>query len=216
MGGGGTPVCRSVCVRCVSCSEDEAAKEACFILGLMAVRPEYQRNIADSGALDHLVSLIRMHPKIPSGRTPPNRSGGVARRAADAMTNLAHENVHVKNLVRSKGGIPPLVSLLESWDAKVQRAAAGALRTLAFKNEENKQQIVQQGALALLIRMLTSEEPGTPEPCPSPSSDESASAAVHYEAVGVIGNLVHSSNNIKKQVMTAGGGGVWEGGWCRF
>jgi len=29
-------------------------------------------------------------------------------------------------------------------------------------------------------------------------------SAVHYEAVGVIGNLVHSSNNIKKQVLEAG------------
>jgi len=141
------------------CSEDEAAKDACFILGLMAVKAEYQQKIADSGALDLLVSLIKVHPKIPTPKTPI-KSGGVARRAADAMTNLAHENVYVKNMVRIKGGVPPLVALLESWDPKVQRAAAGALRTLAFKNEENKQQIVQQGALALLIRMLTSEESG--------------------------------------------------------
>lgn len=167
-------------------SEDEAAKDACFVLGLMAIKAEYQQRIADSGALDHLVSLIKTHPKIPTAKSP-NKSGGVARRAADAMTNLAHENIYVKNLVRVKGGIPPLVALLESWDARVQRAAAGALRTLAFKNEDNKQQIVQEGALVLLIRMLTSEE-----------------SAVHYEAVGVIGNLVHSSNNIKKQVLEAG------------
>ena len=140
-------------------SEDEAAKDTCFILGLMAVKAEYQQSIADSGALECFVSLIQTHPKIPNAKSPM-KSSGVARRAADAMTNLAHENVYVKNLVRIKGGIPPLVALLESWDAKVQRAAAGALRTLAFKNEENKQQIVQQGALALLIRMLTAEESG--------------------------------------------------------
>lgn len=42
---------------------------------------------------------------------------------------------------RTEGGIPPLVRLLESNDAKVQRAAAGALRTLAFKNEANKNQV---------------------------------------------------------------------------
>lgn len=42
---------------------------------------------------------------------------------------------------RTEGGIPPLVRLLESTDAKVQRAAAGALRTLAFKNEANKNQV---------------------------------------------------------------------------
>lgn len=125
----------------------------------MAVKVDFQHRIADSGALEHLVNLIQMHPKIPTSKTQ-NRSGGIVRRAADALTSLAHENVYVKNRVRIKGGIPPLVNLLESWDAKVQRAAAGALRTLAFKNEENKQQIVLRGALPLLIRMLTSEDSG--------------------------------------------------------
>lgn len=55
--------------------------------------------------------------------------------------------------MRSEGGIPPLVALLEAWDIKVQRAGAGALRTLAFKNEENKRQIVECGALPLLIQV---------------------------------------------------------------
>ena len=66
---------------------------------------------------------------------------------------------------------------------QVQRAAAGALRTLAFKNEENKNQIVECGALPTLIHMLRAEDAG-----------------IHYEAVGVIGNLVHSSIHIKRQV----------------
>ncbi len=64
----------------------------------------------------------------------------------------------------------------------MQRAAAGALRTLAFKNEENKNQIVENGALPTLIHMLRAEDAG-----------------IHYEAVGVIGNLVHSSIHIKRQ-----------------
>jgi hypothetical protein len=66
---------------------------------------------------------------------------------------------------------------------QVQRAAAGALRTLAFKNEENKNQIVECGALPTLIQMLRSHDAG-----------------IHYEAVGVIGNLVHSSMHIKRTV----------------
>lgn len=44
-------------------------------------------------------------------------------------------------------------------------------------------QIVDCGALPVLIQMLRSEDVG-----------------VHYEAVGVIGNLVHSSQNIKRKV----------------
>ena len=64
----------------------------------------------------------------------------------------------------------------ESYDGKVQRAVAGALRTLAFKNEDNKNQIVECRALSTLIHMLRAED-----------------HLIHYEAVGVIGNLVHSS-----------------------
>lgn len=67
---------------------------------------------------------------------------------------------------------------------QVQRAAAGALRTLAFKNEENKNLIVECQALPTLIQMLRSDDVG-----------------IHYEAVGVIGNLVHSSQGIKKTVL---------------
>ena len=48
----------------------------------------------------------------------------MVRRAADAITNLAHENVVIKSKVRAEGGIPPLVCLLESYDAKVRDAAA--------------------------------------------------------------------------------------------
>ena len=65
----------------------------------------------------------------------------------------------------------------ESYDGKVQRAVAGALRTLAFKNEDNKNQIVNNHALPTLIHMLRAED-----------------SVIHYEAVGVIGNLVHSSS----------------------
>ena len=164
-------------------THEEIEKEACFILGLLAVKPEFQQKIAECGALKGLVRLLKEHRITSTTKAQPG-SGGVARRAADAITNLAHENVEIKSLVKEQGGIPPLVALLDAWDIKVQRAAAGALRTLAFKNEENKTQIVECGALPTLIQMLRSEDVG-----------------VHYEAVGVIGNLVHSSQNIKRQVL---------------
>lgn len=79
------------------------------------------------------------------------------------------------------------MALLDSTDVKVQRAAAGALRTLAFKCEANKNQIVNCNALPTLIHMLRSED-----------------TAIHYEAVGVIGNLVHSSQPIKRTVLEEG------------
>ncbi|PON55274.1 Coatomer beta subunit [Parasponia andersonii] len=163
--------------------EHEVEKGSAFALGLLAVKPEYQQLIVDAGALSHLVDLLKRHKNGTNSRA----LSGVIRRAADAITNLAHENSSIKTLVRIEGGIPPLVELLEFLDAKVQRAAAAALRTLAFKNDENKNQIVECNALPTLILMLWSED-----------------TAIHYEAVGVIGNLVHSSPNIKKEVLLAG------------
>lgn len=163
--------------------EHEVEKEAAFVLGLLALKREHQRCIADAGAIFCLVTLLKRFGSSSTARAV----NGVIRRAADTLTNLAHENGFIKNLVRIEGGILPLVDLLESTDSKVQRAAAGALRTLAFKNEANKNQIVEYNALPLLILMLRSE-----------------SVSIHSEAVGVIGNLVHSSANIKREVILAG------------
>ncbi|GJR46587.1 ARM repeat protein interacting with ABF2-like protein [Tanacetum coccineum] len=149
---------------------------------LCSNEPEHQHLIVDAGALPHLVALLKRHMDNQNSRAV----NGVIRKAADAITNLVHENGSVKTRVRVEGDIPPLVELLESSDAKVQRAAAGALRTLAFKNDENKTQIVDHNALPTLVLMLQSEDTG-----------------IHYEAVGVIGNLVHSSLIIKIDVLNA-------------
>ncbi|KAK6913906.1 BTB/POZ domain [Dillenia turbinata] len=206
-----SPPCGSETDQTVKPFEHEVEKGSAFALGLLAVKPEHQQLIVDTGALSHLVALLKQHKDVCSSRAV----NGVIRRAADAITNLAHENSSTKTRVRMEGGIPPLVELLEFTDTKVQRAAAGALRTLAFKNDENKNQviglisfccysgvnfwilvsnvngmvlkIVECNALPTLILMLQSED-----------------AAIHYEAVGVIGNLVHSSPNIKKEVLLAG------------
>jgi len=43
------------------CSCDDIEKEACFILGLLAVKPEYQTAIATQGALPGLVNLLVKH-----------------------------------------------------------------------------------------------------------------------------------------------------------
>ncbi|KAI4373963.1 hypothetical protein MLD38_012018 [Melastoma candidum] len=163
--------------------EHEVEKGCAFALGLLALKPEHQQLIVDCGALPHLIALLKRHKDGTSARAV----NSLIRRAADAITNLAHENSSIKSRVRMEGGIPPLVELLDFADAKVQRAAAGALRTLAFKNDENKNLIVESNALPTLILMLRSED-----------------TAIHYEAVGVIGNLVHSSPNIKKEVIAAG------------
>ncbi|KAF5455049.1 hypothetical protein F2P56_024664, partial [Juglans regia] len=163
--------------------EHEVEKGSAYALGLLAVKPEHQQLIVDAGALPHLVDLLKRHKNGCNSRAV----NGVIRRAADLITNLAHENSCIKTRVRIEGGIPPLVQLLEYVGTKVQRAAAGALRTLAFKNDENKTQIVECNALPTLVLMLWSED-----------------ATIHYESVGVIGNLVHSSPKVKKEVLLSG------------
>lgn len=167
---------------------EELERDICFILGLLAIKVDHQSAICDSNALPTLVSVVKRYAaKSAQASALGSVSAQACRRAADAITNLAHENNNIKSKVRQEGGIPPLVDLLRSQDAKVQRAVAGTLRTLAFKNEENKNLIVELRALPLLIQMLHSED-----------------STIHYEAVGVIGNLVHSSQNIKRRVLEEG------------
>lgn len=57
---------------------------------------EHQNLIVDAGALSHLVDLLKRHNSGCNARAV----NGLIRRAADAITNLAHENSRIKTLVR--------------------------------------------------------------------------------------------------------------------
>lgn len=63
----------------------------------------------------------------------------MVRRSADAITNLAHENVSIKSKVRAEDGIPPLVALLEAYDPKVCVVYLSAINfsTLQKHSSEN-------------------------------------------------------------------------------
>lgn len=95
--------------------DEEIEKEACFILGLLAIKQEHQHAIADEGALAGLVNLLKRY--LPATNLSQGPGASLVRRAADAVTNLAHENVVIKSRVRAEGGIPPLVHLLVSLQA---------------------------------------------------------------------------------------------------
>lgn len=73
------------------------------------------------GALPGLVAILNRFVPYPG---PPSSGASTVRRAADAITNLAHENISIKSRVRTEGGIPPLVALLGSYDAKVTNPAS--------------------------------------------------------------------------------------------
>ncbi|PWA58123.1 ARM REPEAT PROTEIN INTERACTING WITH ABF2 [Artemisia annua] len=161
----------------------ESQRKAALILRQFTVAPEYHQLIVDAKALPHLVALLKRHRDDQNSELI-NR---IIRITVDAITNLARENGIIKTRVRVEGGIPPLVELLESNDAKVQRAAVGALHVLASKNDENMTQIVDHNALPALAVMLESED-----------------TSIQYEAVCVIGCLVNSSPKIKMDVLQAG------------
>ena len=74
-------------------------KEASYAISLMASRDANQNRIAEAGALPGLVALLQRYPPQTTGSVPTS----VARRAADAVTNLAHENNGIKNQVRVEG-----------------------------------------------------------------------------------------------------------------
>ncbi|KAG5514448.1 hypothetical protein RHGRI_035758 [Rhododendron griersonianum] len=171
--------------------EHEVEKGSAFTLGLLAVKsvqwapvstvvlvaplsaqePEHQQLIVDAGALPHLVGLLKRHRDGQNSRAV----NGVIRRAADAITNLAHENSSIKTRVREQQQ-----GLCEPLPLKTMRTKIRLMDSLTHR-------IVECNALPTLILMLRSED-----------------AAIHYEAVGVIGNLVHSSPHIKKEVLLAG------------
>jgi len=106
----------------VDCS-DEVEKETALAFSHIAVKPENQRKIGDATALPRLVKMLtkRAAAPLPGAPLQPASAMGmsVARAAADAITNITHENIPNKTLVRSEGGIPTLVEMLESLDTKV-------------------------------------------------------------------------------------------------
>ncbi|KAJ6920466.1 hypothetical protein NC651_014146 [Populus alba x Populus x berolinensis] len=147
--------------------EHEVEKGSAYALGLLAVKPEHQQLIVDAGALTHLVELLKRHKSADNSRAV----NGVVKRAADAITNLAHENSGIKTRVRIEGAIPFLVELLEHADNKVQRAAAefyvptdrararcqvGVIGNLVHSSPHIKKAVLLAGALQPVIGLLSS------------------------------------------------------------
>ena len=113
------------------CSAIAVAKKASFIVGNIAVRPEHQHTILATEAMDRLIELIEMHPKISTLRTPPTMGGEVARTAADAIIKITYGNEYGQNVARGKNGIPLLVPFLRS-----ERTNRGSLRIKCTHDEK--------------------------------------------------------------------------------
>ena len=75
--------------------------------------------MAELGALTGLVAILKRYAPLVRDTRISGAGVSLIRRAADAITNMAHENVAIKTRVRVEDGIAPLVSLLDAVDIKV-------------------------------------------------------------------------------------------------
>jgi len=117
---------------------------------------------AAAGAVKPLVSLL----------SPDTSDDGGRQVAAAAIENLTYDNTGIRKSVVEDGGVPLLVSLLESDLEAAQRSAAGALHNLAIARA-NCVKIAAAGGIEPLVELL----------------ETSSSDAVQAMAGGTLGKL---------------------------
>ncbi|KAF8025250.1 hypothetical protein BT93_F2176 [Corymbia citriodora subsp. variegata] len=170
--------------KCGEFCQHEVEKASAHALRLFAMKPEHQQLVVDSGALTHLLNLLKRHKAGSSSQSV----NGLILGAAEAISRILLRNSSASILVRMEGGIPLLVELLDANDVNVQVAAVMALIPMAWENKENGNQIVDSGALPRIVLILQSDN-----------------ADIQVKAVALIKFLVCKNSNIVKDVLAAGG-----------
>ncbi|CAM6053663.1 unnamed protein product [Sphagnum tenellum] len=147
--------------------EHEVEKDAAFALGLLAVKPEHQRLIADAGALPLLVGLLKRQGSNSNNR----REGGipplvallestdckVQRAAAGALRTLAFKNEANKNQIVEENALPTLIFMLRSEDTGIHYEAVGVIGNLVHSSVNIKKEVLAAGALQPVIGLLSSK-----------------------------------------------------------
>jgi vacuolar protein 8 len=98
---------------------------------------------ADAGAVKPLVTLLSDDLSDDGGRQV----------AAAALENLTYDNTAIRKSVVDAGGVPLLVSLLDSDSDAAKRSAAGALHNLALARA-NCNKIAAAGGIEPLVELL--------------------------------------------------------------
>ncbi|KAI5075973.1 hypothetical protein GOP47_0008038 [Adiantum capillus-veneris] len=114
--------------------EYEVEKEAAFVIGLLASKPEYQKLLIEAGSLRPLVALLQTKANDSNERVV----NGAIRRAAEAIGCLARDSRSLRTRLRNEGVVALFEVLLESPDRRVQQAASDALQIIGSKTEEKK------------------------------------------------------------------------------
>uniref|UniRef100_A0A3B3ZL47 Uncharacterized protein n=1 Tax=Periophthalmus magnuspinnatus TaxID=409849 RepID=A0A3B3ZL47_9GOBI len=105
-------------------------------------------------------------------------------RGATFIQHSTFKEDQAKQEVSQLGGIPPLVSLLQSANSGVNQAAAGALRNLVFKNQANKLEVQNCGGIGKALQLLK----------------ETNSTETQKQITGLLWNL-SSSDELKKELI---------------
>jgi hypothetical protein len=130
----------------------------CQVFSHLANLAEFRHGenaVVQAAMLRRLVALVESAPEDPALHADGTDS--VYKHICEAITTVCRDQKDAKKVLLEHGGIRPIVRLLRSLDAKVQRAASSVLRTLAFKEDQAKHAIIDCGAIQPLIRMLRSE-----------------------------------------------------------
>lgn len=109
----------------------------------LAAAASLPSSLADAGAVKPLVSLLSTDVSDDGGRQV----------AAAAIENLTYDSPAIRKSVVDAGGLPMLVSLLESESESAQRSAAGALHNLALARA-NCEKIAAAGGIEPLVELL--------------------------------------------------------------
>lgn len=110
---------------------------------LCALLPTAMLHPADAGAVKPLVTLLSNDLSDDGGRQV----------AAAALENLTYDNTAIRKSVVDAGGVPLLVSLLDSDSDAAKRSAAGALHNLALAHA-NCDKIAAAGGIEPLVELL--------------------------------------------------------------
>lgn len=135
--------CVARLVQLLSHSSCVVREAAASVLGKLAWEPELCEPIADAGAVKPLVTLLSDDLSDDGGRQV----------AAAALENLTYDNTAIRKSVVDAGGVPLLVSLLDSDSDAAKRSAAGALHNLALARA-NCNKIAAAGGIEPLVELL--------------------------------------------------------------
>ncbi|CAI0448896.1 unnamed protein product [Linum tenue] len=195
-------------------SDRAASRTAAQFLSQLAKNADFVETIVDCGAVPALVMQLQPPPDVSGDGAFDPVQLEVEKACSFALALIAIQPQYQQVIVDA-GALPLLVALLKRHKSHINsgivplviRKATDAITNLAHENSNIKTLVRIEGGIPPLVELLDSVEPKIVELNGLDTLVlmlESEDTKVHFEAVGAIGNLVHSSPHIKQKVLHAG------------